>query len=230
MRATSIVTLGGSATDRGPVREVNEDRVLCEDRYGLYAVFDGVGGHNAGEVAAQLALETARRLHRPLGHRCRRRHLAARLGSALLGDVQPPAHGRRAREPARPPGRAVRSEPAGHGDDRRRRARVGQHRLVRARRRQPHLPARSRAVASAHRRRCGDRRPARCRWRAHRIAARADARARRRERGHAVDGRDAGAGARPPAALQRRPARRGRSRGNRSRRPTSARRTRSPSG
>lgn len=58
MRATAIVTLGGSATDRGPVREVNEDRVVCEDRYGLYAVFDGVGGHNAGEVAAQLALET----------------------------------------------------------------------------------------------------------------------------------------------------------------------------
>lgn len=58
MRVTPSVTLGGSATDRGPVREVNEDRVLCEDRYGLYAIFDGVGGHNAGEVAAQLALET----------------------------------------------------------------------------------------------------------------------------------------------------------------------------
>ena len=58
MRATSVVTIGGSASDRGPVREANEDRVLCEDRYGLYAVFDGVGGHNAGEVAAQLALET----------------------------------------------------------------------------------------------------------------------------------------------------------------------------
>lgn len=58
MGATTIVTNGGSATDRGPVREVNEDRVVCEDRYGLYAVFDGVGGHNAGEVAAQLALET----------------------------------------------------------------------------------------------------------------------------------------------------------------------------
>jgi PPM family protein phosphatase len=58
MRSTTIVTLGGSATDRGPLREVNEDRVLCEDRYGLYAIFDGVGGHNAGEVAAQLALET----------------------------------------------------------------------------------------------------------------------------------------------------------------------------
>ena len=58
MRATTTVTLGGSATDRGPVREVNEDRVLCDDRYGLYAIFDGVGGHNAGEVASQLALET----------------------------------------------------------------------------------------------------------------------------------------------------------------------------
>ncbi len=58
MSTTSVVTIGASATDRGPVREVNEDRVLCDDRYGLYVVFDGVGGHNAGEVAAQLALET----------------------------------------------------------------------------------------------------------------------------------------------------------------------------
>ena len=58
MSATTTVSVGGSATDRGPVREVNEDRVLCDDRLGIYAVFDGVGGHNAGEVAAQLALET----------------------------------------------------------------------------------------------------------------------------------------------------------------------------
>ncbi len=58
MPATPVVTIGASATDRGPVREVNEDRVLCDDRLGLYVVFDGVGGHNAGEVAAQLALET----------------------------------------------------------------------------------------------------------------------------------------------------------------------------
>ena len=58
MSTTSGVTLGGSATDAGPVREVNEDRVVCDDRHGLYVVFDGVGGHNAGEVAAQMALET----------------------------------------------------------------------------------------------------------------------------------------------------------------------------
>ena len=58
MSATSVVTVGGSATDRGPVRAANEDRVVCDDRHGLYVVFDGVGGHNAGEVAAQIALET----------------------------------------------------------------------------------------------------------------------------------------------------------------------------
>ncbi|BCS31122.1 hypothetical protein TBR22_A03220 [Luteitalea sp. TBR-22] len=58
MQVPFIITIGGSATDTGPVREVNEDRVLCDDRLGLYAVFDGVGGHNAGEVASQLALET----------------------------------------------------------------------------------------------------------------------------------------------------------------------------
>ena len=53
-----LAVSGAAATDRGPVREANEDRTLCDDGLGLYAVFDGVGGHNAGEVAAQLALET----------------------------------------------------------------------------------------------------------------------------------------------------------------------------
>jgi protein phosphatase len=58
MDAPPPITVGGSATDTGPVREINEDRLLCDDRLGIYAVFDGVGGHNAGEVASQLALET----------------------------------------------------------------------------------------------------------------------------------------------------------------------------
>jgi protein phosphatase len=48
----------GSATDVGRVRQINEDRVLVED--GLYAVCDGLGGHQAGEVAAQTAVETIR--------------------------------------------------------------------------------------------------------------------------------------------------------------------------
>jgi len=50
------VIRAGSATDVGRVREINEDRLLVLD--GLFAVADGVGGHQAGEVAAQTAVET----------------------------------------------------------------------------------------------------------------------------------------------------------------------------
>jgi protein phosphatase len=46
---------GGAATDVGRVRQVNEDRYLVAD--GLFAVADGVGGHQAGEVAAQTSVE-----------------------------------------------------------------------------------------------------------------------------------------------------------------------------
>ena len=45
----------GSATDTGKVRQANEDSVLAIE--GLFAVADGMGGHQAGEVASHLALE-----------------------------------------------------------------------------------------------------------------------------------------------------------------------------
>jgi serine/threonine protein phosphatase PrpC len=50
----------GSVCDRGlnPKRTVNEDRALVLAERGLFVVCDGVGGHNSGEVASQLAIDT----------------------------------------------------------------------------------------------------------------------------------------------------------------------------
>jgi PPM family protein phosphatase len=49
-----------SVCDRGlsPKRPVNEDRALVLSDQGLFVVCDGVGGHNSGEVASQLAVDT----------------------------------------------------------------------------------------------------------------------------------------------------------------------------
>jgi len=59
----------GAATDIGNVRELNEDAVLAEKTLstaGIAAVLlaaDGVGGHQAGEVASGIAADAVRRIY-----------------------------------------------------------------------------------------------------------------------------------------------------------------------
>lgn len=48
---------GFGATDVGRRRQLNEDSLLVDENSRLYIVADGMGGHNAGEVASKLAVE-----------------------------------------------------------------------------------------------------------------------------------------------------------------------------
>jgi PPM family protein phosphatase len=50
--------ISAHATHPGLVRHINEDCIRTDDNLGIYLLADGIGGHNAGEVASALAVET----------------------------------------------------------------------------------------------------------------------------------------------------------------------------
>jgi PPM family protein phosphatase len=51
---TRFEVVGAGKTDVGRERDHNEDRLRTNPEIGLYVVADGMGGHNAGEVASAL--------------------------------------------------------------------------------------------------------------------------------------------------------------------------------
>ncbi len=54
-----------SRTDTGNVRAHNEDACIALPDRGLWAVADGMGGHDSGEVASNAIIETLGGIHRP---------------------------------------------------------------------------------------------------------------------------------------------------------------------
>jgi PPM family protein phosphatase len=50
----------GRATDTGQLRTNNEDAFLIDEQHSLYALADGMGGHQAGDVASRTAIEALR--------------------------------------------------------------------------------------------------------------------------------------------------------------------------
>jgi protein phosphatase len=69
-------------TDTGRIRDNNEDCFAVDEDLQLYVVADGMGGHNAGEVAARMAVD------------CVVEFIRNTSGSARIGATDPPARSR----------------------------------------------------------------------------------------------------------------------------------------
>lgn len=65
MRTKNGLEVAGE-TDPGCVRANNEDNFAIDDELGLLVVADGMGGHNSGEIASEIATTTIRDFARQL--------------------------------------------------------------------------------------------------------------------------------------------------------------------
>lgn len=72
----------GAMTDRGRVRQHNEDNLAALPEIGLWAVADGMGGHAAGDVASRLIVEELASLGVPVSAQDQRARVMERLDRA----------------------------------------------------------------------------------------------------------------------------------------------------
>lgn len=71
-----------AVTDRGRVRQQNEDSIGTFPEFGVWVVADGMGGHEAGDVASSIIVEELASLGVPISAQDQRARVLERIGRA----------------------------------------------------------------------------------------------------------------------------------------------------